>query len=164
MAVSIAQVAAQQETQQQPPVSMSPQEPTDLDILAHSYAAAKYSLDVAKKLFNEAEVEIIKYIESHGGMAEEGATTHLTGFYKVSATAKINRTYDEKNLKALIESKVIPEAIAERLVSEEEVTILKVSLKELRYIQKNEPDLYAVIAQTITATPGKTTVKVEVNK
>jgi len=38
----------------------------------------------------------------------------------------------------------------------------EVSLSGIRYLQQNEPDLYAIAAQAFTATPGKASVRAEV--
>lgn len=85
----------------------------------------------------------------------EGSTTTTVDGYKVTTTGVINRSLDEAVL-SIVKAE-LPAAIFERAVRYKPA----LDLTGVRYLQQNEPQHYALLAQAITAKPGKTAVKVE---
>ncbi|MGV8956021.1 MAG: hypothetical protein ACOH2M_33320, partial [Cypionkella sp.] len=67
----------------------------------------------------------------------------------------INRLFDAAQLEAIRPR--IPAALFGQVVRYKPEPVLQ----GLRYLKNNEPDTYAVLAQALTATPGKTGVRVE---
>lgn len=123
----------------------------NIDHLAERYTQAKERLDEARAELDEAHDALV----SACTVRNEGAAQTLGGAYKVTVTAKVNRTIDVAALNALWPE--IPEG-ARRVFPAKP----SLDLKELRYWQNNEPETYArFIAPAITAKPGKPAVKVE---
>ena len=85
----------------------------------------------------------------------EGAVTTAGNLYKVTTTYRVNRTVDRATLDAVRDR--VPPALLEQAIEYRPA----IKLPGLRYLRNNEPDTYAVLAQAITATPGKPSVKVE---
>lgn len=84
----------------------------------------------------------------------EGTHHTESGMYKVTVKTGINRRTDRKALEAI--SDRVPEAFKQRLIRWKP----EVDLRELRFIQNNEPELAAVIAEAITESPAKPSVTV----
>lgn len=103
----------------------------------------------AKRL--EAEQRMLSLIEAK----DEGSVTARGHAYRVTVTYGVNRTVDPAALEAVRE-KLAP-AIFERAFRFKP----DVNLTGLRYLQANEPELYAIAAQAITAKPAKPSVRVE---
>jgi len=87
------------------------------------------------------------------GCKEEGSQTSPAGEYKITITGKITRTLDKTRWAAIEAS--IPEAL--RPVTYEP----KLETRGLRYLEQNEPDVYARVAQAISAKPAKPAVEVK---
>lgn len=123
----------------------------NIDHLAARYEAAKAAHDASAAALAEAHDALVEACT----VRNEGAAQTLGGTYKVTVTAKVNRTIDVAALNALWPE--IPEG-ARRVFPAKP----SLDLKELRYWAANEPETYArFIAPAITAKPGKPAVKVE---
>ncbi len=121
-----------------------------LDSLSSEYLAIKRVESQAKAEALELEKQIIKIV----GEKEEGTTNCETLQYKVSTTGKLNRKLEVEALNQV--RHLLPEAIFNRLIQVKPA----IDLKELRYVESNEPDLYKIIAQAITTKPAKTSIKI----
>ncbi len=121
-----------------------------LDSLSSEYLAIKRVESQARAEALELEKQIIKIV----GEKEEGTTSCETLQYKVSTTGKLNRKLEVEALNQV--RHLLPEAIFNRLIQVKPA----IDLKELRYVESNEPDLYKIIAQAITTKPAKTSIKI----
>jgi len=86
---------------------------------------------------------------------DEGSVTLTGSSYKVSITYGFNRTIDAAALSAIKSS--VPPSLFEQAIDYKPA----INLKGLRFLQSNDPDAYAAIAQAITARPAKPSVKIE---
>ncbi|MBO9717487.1 MAG: hypothetical protein J7507_11945 [Pseudoxanthomonas sp.] len=86
---------------------------------------------------------------------DEGSVTERGLHFKVTATYGVNRTLDGAALEA-VRAAMSPELFG-RVID----YAPKLRLEGVRYLQANEPEVYAVLAQAITAKPAKPSVKVE---
>lgn len=84
------------------------------------------------------------------GAKTEGSSTFNGDSFQLTTTGKLTRSIDD--IEGL--QQVVPDAIFHRLVNYKPA----LDLKELRYIEMNEPELYAEIANHITTKPAKTAV------
>lgn len=87
------------------------------------------------------------------GTKPEGAQTHSVGGYKVTLTQRVNRTLDAKKWESIKEN--IPEGL--RPVN----YAPKLDIKGAKYLEDNEPDVWAEIAKAVTVKPGKVSVYVK---
>lgn len=94
-------------------------------------------------------------ITERTGVKDEGSETHKHGDFKLVVEGSITRKIDKDVLTTIWDE--LPEAVRDRLFPTEP----KLDLKEMRYLQANEPDIYALAAKAIVAKPGKPGVKVE---
>jgi len=122
-----------------------------IDVLAAALEAAKIAEADATSKRLDAEAALIAEL----GSRDEGSETHRGTSYKVTVTGVVNRRVDEAALAAVRER--LSPAMFERVFRFKPEVITA----GVRYLQQNEPELYAVVAQAITAAPGKTQVKVE---
>lgn len=74
---------------------------------------------------------------------------------KATIRTSMRRTVDADILATI--GPQIPEAIGKRVIRWKP----DVDLRELRYLQNNEPEIYATLAQAITAKPAKPSVTIE---
>lgn len=125
--------------------------PDQLDQLAYQLTQAA----TEEKAARERRIALEEQIDAIMGHKEEGAFHLETDYYKLTTTGRITRTIDEKVLSAIRDE--IPDAIFDRLFKWKPSLVLK----EMHYIQRNEPDLYEALSQAITAKPAKTAVKIE---
>ena len=128
-----------------------PRNPTPLDQLLFQWHEWKQ----AERKANAARVEVEEQIAALVNVPEEGSAKTETDYYKMTVTGTMRRTVDEAALSALRDQ--IPDAIRNRVFRYKP----SLDLKELRYVQNNEPDIYTTLAQVITAKPGNPTFKVE---
>lgn len=119
-----------------------------MDLYEH-WIKAKADEDAARQRRIALEEDIV----AEHGCKDEGTATHHADGYKITITGKVNRTLD----RAAWES--VQGSIPENLRPVEYKPSLEV--KGLRYLQQNEPDLYRIASEAITAKPGKAAVKVE---
>lgn len=127
-------------------------EPSPIDTAARALLAAKEAERRATEARIDAEQELIALA---GDLSSEGTKTLLTDALKVTITTKINRSVDQEKL-IEIASHVPPE-LGKRLIRWKPDLVLA----ELRYIERNEPQVYAIVAQAITAKPAKPSVEVK---
>lgn len=126
--------------------------PSALERAAERLLKAKAAEQAAQQLRLVAELEVLDLL----GEIEAEGTTHVEdGAFKITVRCSMNRTVDKEMLKEIAPR--IPEAIGKRLFKWEP----KLDLKELRYIQSNEIELYGVIAQAITMKSAKPSITVE---
>ena len=85
----------------------------------------------------------------------EGSVSMKGADFKVSITYAMNRTVDAPAL-AAIRDQVAPGLLEQAITYKPSLV-----LAGLRYLQSNEPDAYAILAQAITSKPAKPSVKVE---
>lgn len=124
-----------------------------LSILCRDLAAAKEHEAAATKTRRAIEADIVTAMD--GTLPEEGSAKADTDFFRVTVTQSIRRTVDADKLASMADC--IPEAVGKRLFTWKPSVVLR----ELRYIQSNEPAIYQAVAQCITAKPGKPAVKLE---
>lgn len=129
---------------------MNNEEPTEIDLAAHSYQQAKAAEDTARLARLAAEERLIALI----GCKEEGSTSRKTAYYKVATTGKLTRT--------LIADRVQEAATA---LGELIDTVIQwkpaLSLSGLRALEKANPEAYAAMCKAIVTKPAKPAVKVE---
>lgn len=122
-----------------------------LESLVHQYVMAKAELTVAKHELEQAEEALLSQLDTK----EEGSTTIKIGNYKVTTTGKITRSLDGAAWDEI--RKHIPEPLANRLVRYKP----DINLRELKFVQANEPAYYAMIAPAITSRLAKTSLEVK---
>jgi phage baseplate assembly protein W len=127
------------------------EQPSELDDLLYQWALTKKAERDAAKARVDVEEQILALV----GSKPEGSETHETEYYRITVTGNVRRSVDAAAL-AAVQSE-IPQAIFDRVFKYEP----KLDLREMRYVQNNEPGIYSTIAQAITAKPGKPTIKVE---
>ena len=121
-----------------------------IDQAAERVIGLKLQENQAKSARIEAELALIKLV----GVKAEGSSTHKGEHYKVMTTGTMYRKVDEAALGAV--RSALPAAIFESAFKFKPEVITA----GIRYLQANEPELYAIAAQAITATPGKPAVEV----
>lgn len=123
---------------------------SELDRLAFAYQCAKNEEYAAKKKREEYEAQILALVT----VEDEGTAHTETEFYKITTTGKKSRSIDQAALSAVQER--VPEAIFNRVITYKP----GIDLKQLRYIESNEPEIYSALAEAITVKPGKPTLKI----
>jgi hypothetical protein len=125
-----------------------PHERPTLEQLVDAWIAAKAKEDSA----NSERLAIEQLICEASPPKEEGATTVEVGGKKLTLTGKLTYKADLPKLQEL----------AQRLP--EELRPLKTEVKAdeagLKFLRKNEPQLWAVIAPAVEVKPAKTAIKV----
>ncbi len=122
-----------------------------LDQAAAALEAAKIAEADATTARIDAESALVALL----GCKTEGSETHRGEQYKVTVTGNVYRKVDEAALGAVRDR--ISVEIFERVFRYKP----EVVTAGVRYLMMNEPELYAIAAQAITATPGKASVRVE---
>ena len=125
--------------------------PKTLDELAYDLEVAKAGALMAKEQVEAAEQALLAAVPCE----LEGALTTESAFYKITTTGKLTRTLETDKIGAL--RAVIPAAIFDRVIRFKP----DLSLRDLRYLEDNEPEYYRAFAEAITTKPAKTSVKVE---
>lgn len=126
--------------------------PTLLEYAAERLIQAKAAEQVANHTRLVAELEVLDLL---GELDGEGTTKFEAGDYKLTVRTSMTRNVDRDVLCQIAPN--IPEAIAKRLFRWKP----ELDLKELRYLQSNEVDLYGIVAQAITMKPAKPAITVE---
>jgi hypothetical protein len=121
-----------------------------IDQAAERVIGLKLQENQAKAARVEAELALIALV----GVKAEGSSTHKGERYKVMTTGTMYRKVDEAALGAV--RSALPAAIFDSAFKFKPEVITA----GIRYLQQNEPELYAIAAQAITATPGKPAVEV----
>lgn len=124
---------------------------TTLDQAAAQLEAAK----IAESQAVAARIDAENAVLALTGVEDEGSKTHRGAAYKVTVTGVVNRRVDEAALGAVREQ-VSADIfdLAFRFKPE-------VSVAGVKHLRNNEVELYAIVAQAITATPGKPSVRIE---
>ena len=124
-----------------------------LDELVADWIDAKRDEDAA----NRRRVSIETLIIELAGEPDEGSATHeLIDGSKLTITAKITRTVNEAVWRSIMAK--VPESLRPITFVEE----AKLDLKGLRWLQQNQPEIYAFCARAITAKKAKTAVSLKV--
>jgi hypothetical protein len=121
-----------------------------IDALAYALEVAKDSVVEARLQLERAEGALLAAVP----FELEGSTTTRSTHYKITTTGKLTRAVDAQQLEAV--RSIVPSAIFDRVVRFKP----DLSLRELRYVEQNEPELYRAFATAITTSPAKTSVKV----
>lgn len=122
-----------------------------IDDLAYALECARANLEDAREQVEDAERALLALVP----FELEGSKTTTSPHYKITTTGKLTRTVDAEQLERV--RAVVPPAIFQRVVRMKP----DLSLRDLRYIEANEPDLYRAFALAITTKPAKTSIKVE---
>ena len=125
--------------------------PSRVEQLAERIMAAKADEQEAREKRVLAELALVAALDS---LPIEGTFNSEFGRFNVTVKTGINRRTTREALEAI--SDRVPEAFKKRLIRWKP----EVDLRELRFIQNNEPELYAVVSQAITETPAKPSVTV----
>lgn len=126
--------------------------PALLEYAAERLIQAKAAEQVANHARLVAELEVLDLL---GELDGEGTTKFEAGNYKLTIRTSMTRTVDKDVLAQVAPN--IPEAIAKRVFRWKP----ELDLKELRYLQSNEVELYGLIAQAITMKSAKPSITVE---
>jgi len=126
--------------------------PSAVDHAAQHLRECKQAEDTAKTARIAAEDALIALV----GCKPEGSTTFKTAYFTVKTIGKLTRALDASVFEEI--KGQIPEATRDRLVRYKP----ELSLTELRHLQSDEPELYAVFAQALTIKPAKASVSVDV--
>jgi len=120
-----------------------------LDEMLNHLAHCKAQEDEARARRIKAEEAITTAL----GVKSEGAQTHKVDNWSVTITGKINRTLDTATWDAIKTS--VPEQFHPIRYKPE------IDTKGLRWLEENEPAVYATVCQAITAKPGKPSVEIK---
>lgn len=118
---------------------------------AAAWLDAKQAEEAANAKRIDAEQKLTALIEHK----TEGATKMEVGLYRITLTGKLTRALEAEKIDALATR--IPIPVLQRLVQYKP----SLNLKELRYIEANEPQHYRVFAEALTIKPAKTAVSIE---
>lgn len=118
--------------------------------LAQHYLEAK----AAEAQWAEIRRHLAAQIQAVTGWTEEGSKTFKDGDWKIVVKQPMTRSMDWKKWNAEVKQQ-IPEALWP--------VEMKPSLDEkgVKWLAANEPDLYALLAQSLTVKPGAVQVTVE---
>ena len=122
-----------------------------LDELAYDFEVAKSALAACKQQLEDAEAALLEAVPT----PLEGSETSETQFYKITTTGKLTRSLDVEKLDGVRAH--VPPQIYERVIRMKP----DLSLRDLRYLETNEPAYYAAFTDAITTKPAKTAIKVE---
>ncbi len=122
-----------------------------IDELASNLISAKNLEESARKNRIYVEERIVSFI----GNKSEGSFTAKGDSYSLTTSGKLTRTLLPDHLDAVRHD--LPDAIFKRLISYKPSLVLK----ELRYIEANEPEMYAIAAKAFVTKPAKTSVTVK---
>ena len=103
-----------------------------VDELAYDLEVAKAGLAVAKQAVEDAETALIAAVP----VEEEGSITTASQHYRITTTGKLNRTLDVEKLMDVATR--VPKEIFARVIRMKP----ELSLRDLRYVEQNEPDVY----------------------
>lgn len=123
-----------------------------LDEAAARLMALKLAENQATAARIEAETALLALVQCPA----EGSKTYRGGAYKVTVTGNVHRRVDEAALAT------VRERLGESIFAQAFKFKPEVSVTGIKYLRDNEPQLYAIAAEAITATPGKSSVRVEV--
>lgn len=122
----------------------------DPNRLAWLLANAKENEAIATAARLECETALIAAL---GGAKEEGSKTHKLADFKVTVTGVLNRKIDLDAFDAIADK--IPENLRPIKVKRE------VDPAGCKYLERNEPEVWKLIAPCVTTKPGKTGCEIE---
>jgi len=122
----------------------------NIDTACEALMAAKLELKAAQGQHAAAEDALAALV----GSKPEGSKTIKGTRFKVMTTGVVYRKVDEAALES-VRARLSADTFDQVFRFKPEVVTAGV-----RYLQNNEPALYAIAAQAITATPGKVRVEV----
>lgn len=96
-------------------------------------------------------IAIEERIIFHTGKRDEGSQTHEFNGYKITVTGKVSRKMDWKKWE-VIKAQIPPNLHPIK-------TKLELDEKGVKYLQSNEPEVYALLP--IEVTPAKTAIEVK---
>jgi hypothetical protein len=120
-----------------------------LDEMVLHLADCKAQEDEARARRIKAEEAITAAL----GVKNEGSQTHKITDWSITITGKINRTLDSAtwdNIKSNVPEHFHPVRYKP-----------EIDTKGLRWLEENEPAVYATVAQAISAKPGKPSVEIK---
>lgn len=124
--------------------------PETVEDLVHQYLNAKMAEDGARKIRVDLETRILEMVPA----AEEGSnTTKLRNGFKLTTTGKLGYRCDD--LDALREQTRTWDA---HLVPIKTTSALDEA--GCKYLRREKPAMWAVLARAVTVTPAKTALKV----
>lgn len=121
---------------------------TELDKLCHAYQEAQEDEKRAKA----RRLEIEGLIVAISDVQYEGASVTKTRYYKCTCTGKLNRKLDVETW----------ENIRDQIPEDLRPVKTTLDLPKLRAIEKENPDVFKVVANAISSKPAKVSVKVEI--
>ena len=122
-----------------------------IDEAAAVYELAKMQHERTAEALSDAHTALVALMPKQ----DEGTVKLQGDSYRVAIEYGFNRTVDAAALAAIKDS--VPVALFEQAITYKP----SITLAGLRYLQGNEPDAYAALAQAITARPAKPSVKIE---
>jgi hypothetical protein len=125
---------------------------------ANAIDALASEVDTAKRVEREAQSRRRAAEEALAALIEgepESTQTETTPGFRVKVERKVNRSWDTDTLSAIYSD--IPSAIRDRLIR----TKYEVDVRELRYVENNEPAIYAAVSKALVTKPAKPTVTVD---
>lgn len=128
---------------------IAPEQPKDLEALAVDWLRAKKEEADANKRRVAVEQQMLALIETR----PEGAVTVEAGMFKVTAETKLSRSIDWDKWDSIREQ--IPEALRPVKYKRE------LDATGCKYLENNEPAIYALIAPCITVKPAKAGITVK---
>jgi hypothetical protein len=127
--------------------------PNSVSGLMQCWLAEKHKESEANK--NRVAIENL-LISTLAFNKREGSETKKIDDQKITFTAKLNRTVDEdKWLEIKAQVPVNLQAIVEEKVT------YKVTDKGARWLEENNPEVYAFVSKAITTKPAKIAIKIE---
>ena len=120
----------------------------DVEEMAELWLQAKAAEDKTKQW----RVAVEEALDALLGHKPEGSKTHTAGPFKITLTGKLYRKMDWEaweGIKAQVPDELRPTRLVEELDEQ-----------GVKWLSEHRPELYAVVAQAITTTPGKVGVKV----
>jgi hypothetical protein len=119
------------------------------EVLLQILLNAKIAEGEAKQARLTAEMELLPFLDCK----DEGSATTQVGDFKVTVTSKVSRTCSAAGFAGI--RKDIPDSLQPIEIKD------ALSLKGIRWLQANEPELYKKLAQHITAKPGKPSITIK---
>jgi len=124
---------------------------SNIDRAALRLLALKDQEVQAKAAREKAETELLALVDKR----DEGTVRADTDMHKIAVRYALTRSVDSEKLSEVAPQ--IPEAIGKRLLRWKPELVTT----EVRYIEANEPEIYALIAQAITIKPSKPSITIE---
>lgn len=124
---------------------------SNIDRAALRLLALKEQEAQAKAAREKAEQELLALVDKR----DEGTVRADTDMHKIAVRYAMTRSVDADTLAKVAPQ--IPEAIGKRLLRWKPELVTS----EVRYIEANEPEIYAIVAQAMTVKPSKPSITIE---